>query len=106
MEHVKIWESVLIGVAGGSGAGLSVWIVRSAYDQAIECRDKYRVYNWLRQNTEDEDGKRFRSTRTIASWTNLTVDRVRYICSIHKKIHLSTGSKEGMWSLYEVRERS
>ena len=105
MEHLTVWESVLIGVAGGSGAGLSIWIVRSAYDKAIECRDKCRIYKWLSQNTVDEDGKRFRSTRAIASWTNLTEDRVRYVCSIHKRIYLSTGSEEGMWGLYELRKR-
>lgn len=48
---------------------------------------------------------KFRSTRAIASWNNLTEDRVQYICSIHKKIYLSTSEKEDLWSLYERGER-
>jgi hypothetical protein len=46
-------------------------------------------------------GYRFRSTRAISSWNNFTEDRVRYLCSIDKRIYLSTGQKEDIWGIYE-----
>ncbi|MBA7591172.1 hypothetical protein ES708_33324 [subsurface metagenome] len=69
------------------------------------CKDQ-RVYEWLKTNTNNEPGEQFRSTRAIASWNNLTVDRVRYICSIHEKIFLSTGKIEDMWGVFEHTPRS
>ena len=69
-------------------------------EKKIEYRDKTRVYNWLYEATKDEELK-WRSTRAIASYNDLTEDRVRYICSIHDKIKLSTGEKEDLWGIEE-----
>src|SRR5882762_6006612 len=96
-----VWDGIVIGGAGGAFAGLTVSLVHYIYRKAVECIHGRRVYTWLRGNTKDEEGERYRSTRAIASWNNLTEDRVRYICSLHKKIYLSTGEKEDMWGLYE-----
>lgn len=63
------------------------------------------VYSWLRQNTQDEEGKRFRSTRAIASWNNLTEERVQYICSLHKEIYLSTRPQEDRLGVYGIAGR-
>ena len=100
-----VWDGIIIGGTGGAIAGLTVSLVRYGYTKFLETSHKRHLYNWLKDNTSDEEGKQFRSTRAIASWNNLTEDRVRYICSIHKKIFLSTGEKEDLWSLYEVRSR-
>ena len=43
--------------------------------------------------------EKWRSTRTIASYNNLTEDRVRYICSSDERIVLSTGEKEDRWGI-------
>jgi hypothetical protein len=101
-----IWDGIIIGGAGGAIAGLTVALTRYIHTKTVECIEKQRVYTWLAANTLNEDGKQYRSTRAIASWNNLTEDRTRYICSIHKKIYLSTGEKEEMWSLYERGDRS
>ena len=60
--------------------------------------------NWMK--LPNNTGERLRSTRAIASWNNLTEDRVRYVASIHKKIFLSTGKKEDMWTIYDRKEKS
>jgi len=99
----NIIEGITIGGAGGAIAGLTVWIVKYIQEKSVECIHKRRIYRWLKENTSKEET--FRSTRAIASWNNLTEDRVRYICSIDKRILLSTG-KEDMWSLYEREARS
>ena len=101
-----VWNGVFIGGAGGFVAGVTVWLVQRAHVWFNDWRHKWRLGNWLQNNTENRPGKEFRSTRAIASWNNLTEDRVRYICSLHKKIYLSTGETEDMWSIYELKSRS
>jgi hypothetical protein len=101
----SILEGITIGGAGGAIAGITIWIVKMIEKKSIEGIHKRRVYRWLREHTS-KDGDLFRSTRTIASWCNLTEERVRYICSIDKRIFLSTGKEGDMWSLYEREARS
>jgi hypothetical protein len=102
----SIWDGIVIGGAGGAIAGLTVSFIRYLHNKALEWTHKRRIYNWLKLNTSIEAGNEYRSTRAIASWNNLTEDRVRYICSIHTNIYLSTGDREDMWSLYERGDRS
>jgi hypothetical protein len=102
----SVWDGILIGGAGGAIAGLTVYFVGYMHTKTVEWIHRRRVYSWLLENTKDEVGKEYRSTRAIASWNNLTEDRTRYICSIHKKIYLSTGAKEDMWSIYDRGEKS
>ncbi len=103
-----IWDGIVVGGAGGAIAGLTVWLVQYARDKYTERNDKNKIYQWLQETTtpEPEEGPQFRSTRAIASWNNLTQDRVRYICSIDTRIHLSTGKKEDVWGIHSREERS
>lgn len=96
----SVWEGIIVGAAGGAGAALAasfvMWVVgciRSSCHQT-------RIYNWLKDERE-KGGDKYRSTRAIASWTNLHEDRVRFLCSQNKKIHLSTGPKEDLWGIDE-----
>jgi hypothetical protein len=100
-----IWDGIIIGGAGGAIAGLTVSLFRYGHTKILEWLHKKRIYNWLKDNTSDKNGNQFRSTRAIASWNNLTEDRVRYICSTHTKIFLLTGKAEDRWSLYEIKAR-
>lgn len=95
-----IADGVVIGSAGGALAGLTLWLFQYLHDKVVSCMEANRIYKWLKENTEDEVGKQFRSTRAIASWTNLTEDRVRYLCSIDERIFLSTGENEDLWSIF------
>ena len=99
-------DGIVIGAAGGAIAGLMLWLVNLLHQRGTEWQERRRIRRWLRANTSNEPGKRFRSTRAIACWTNLTEDRVRYLCSVDPLIFLSTGGQEDMWSLYEREERS
>lgn len=96
-----ILSGIIVGGVGGAIAALTVSAIVGVRIWVLLWLDKRRVYQWMRERTRDEAGKRFRSTRAIASWNNLTEDRVRYICSIHPKIYLSTGRKEDLWSIYD-----
>ena len=100
MNGTKVLEGLVIGGAGGAIAGLSVWLVNLLAKKTADWSHKKRVYNWLCGHTSDEEGKRYRTTRSIASHNDLTEDRVRFICSTHKSIYLSTGEEEDLWGLY------
>jgi len=95
-------EGILIGGAGGAVAGLTIMIIQALKNERSKFIHKKRIYSWLKNNTADKKGERYRSTRAISSWNNLTKDRVRYICSVHEKIYLSTGKKEDLWSIYDI----
>lgn len=102
----KLLEGIIIGSVGGGSAGLIIWLVQSIRDKAIKKIECNRIYNWLKSNTTDEIGEEFRSTRDIASWNNLTEDRVRYLCSVSDQIFLNTDEKEDMWGVYGRESRS
>lgn len=94
-------DGILIGAVGGACAGVTVWLVQVICSWIKDCWHKERVHTWLVRNTSNEDGMQFPSTRAIASWNNLTEDRTRYISSVDKRIFLSVGQHEDMWSIYE-----
>lgn len=94
-------DGIIVGGAGGAVAGITVYSVQYLHQKIKDCIDSSAIYKWLSENTKDEQGHRFRSTRAISSWTNLTQDRVRYLCSHHSKIYLSTGGAEDMWGVLQ-----
>lgn len=96
---MKIVDGIIIGSVGGALASLMTIVFNLLKDSFYVCRDKKRIYQWLKQEYDNNEKFEYRTTRAIASWTNLTEDRVRYICSIHKKIHLSVTTKEDSWKL-------
>lgn len=101
-----ITDGIIIGGTGGAIAGLTVWLVQYAHDKTTFYIESNRIYKWLSENTKDEPGNQFRSTRAIASWNNITEDRVRYICSIDSRIFLSTGEKENMWGIHTRKPKA
>lgn len=90
MSAVDFFWALLIATA----SGFLIWTT----NRARRCLHKRRVYRWLQANSGQGDYE-FRSTRAIASATNLAEDRVREICSTHKRIHMSTGAKPDFWNV-------
>ncbi len=80
-------------------AGIVIYIIKDLHKKKVDLSDSEEIYEWLKKNTSDERGNRFRSTRAIASSCNCTEERVRHLCSIHKDIRLSTGEKKDMWAI-------
>ena len=99
-------DGIIIGGAGGALAGIVLWLFDYLREKWANHRDMERVHRWLLANTADDEGPRFRTTRTIASYTNLTQDRVRFICSQDNRIVLSTGPNEDVWGLKEIVRKS
>ena len=96
-----IFEGIIVGGAGGAVAGITISLIQYCSRKIRDYAEGRRIYLWLESNSRNHRGDKFRSTRAIASWNNLTEDRVRYLCSMHKKIYLSTGPKEDMWSIHQ-----
>jgi hypothetical protein len=99
-------DGILIGGAGGAFAGIVLWLFDYLRERRLERHDMDRVYTWLLTNTANEEGRRYRTTRTIASYTNLTQDRVRFVCSYDERIVLSTGPNEDVWGLIGIVRKS
>jgi hypothetical protein len=91
--------SVLSEIAAGAGGAIVVLLVQAGWSISRDMRDGRRIYSWMVSEEAAAGSNQFRSTRVIASHTNLTEERVVKLCSEHAKIFLSTGSKEGMWSV-------
>ena len=102
---VTILDGITIGGVGGAIAGLMVWCTKQLTAYWEKEKDCKTVYGWLKDNTS-KGGIQFRSTRAIASHNNLTMDRVRYICSVDDRMFLSTAKREDMWALHEHASRS
>jgi hypothetical protein len=93
-KQYEWWQAIIIGASGG----LTIFLVGLIKEQILIWRDKRRVYNFL--FTDRNSVWKFRNTWTIASNVNLTEERVRFICSIHKKIKRSAEEDE-VWQLRE-----
>jgi hypothetical protein len=94
-------DGIIIGGAGGAIAGLTVYLVQYLHNKTSFHIESKRIYKWLQENTSNDEGKKFRSTRSIASYNNVTEERTKYLCSMHPKIFLSTGAKENLWSIHD-----
>jgi hypothetical protein len=106
-ECSTIINGIIVGAVGGSLAGVTVYMAKYIHDKIQVCSEKRRIYRWMKDViSQNKDGIRYLSTRKIASHNNLTEDRVRYICSIHEYIYLSTGEKEGIWGVKDLSGRN
>ena len=96
---MSIIDGIIIGGTGGAVAGLTVWVVQLLHSKYLDDCDKNRIFDWLSDPSKNQSDRSFRTTKAIASWTNLPMDRVRHICSIDGRIALSTGDQEDLWKV-------
>ncbi|MEM6781673.1 MAG: hypothetical protein AAF569_07400 [Pseudomonadota bacterium] len=87
---------ILIGSLGGFFAGIGIAVANFLARKFFDHQDTQKILNWLKTNTSED---KFRSTKAISSWCNLTQDRVRELCSSSKEIRYSVGEKEDRWTL-------
>ncbi len=87
-------DGITIGAVGGFLAGITVWLAQLLKKSIMTELDKRKIYKWLHKEAEKTNtlkpsskmAVRWMPTENIACFTNLPIDRVRYICSIHKEI--------------------
>ncbi|WP_139332539.1 hypothetical protein [Aquipseudomonas alcaligenes] len=102
----EITKGILVGAGGTILSGVLAFFFSPIPSLIINYIESKRIYTWLKNNSSEKSGDIFRSTRAIASHCNLTEERVRVLCSSHKKIFLSTGQKEDMWSIHSRKSKS
>ncbi|MBU6142163.1 hypothetical protein KGO95_03575 [Patescibacteria group bacterium] len=105
MSSIEIWDGIIIGAVGGAAAGIALSLFELLKSWIAEEADKRKAYRWLVANTTPKPGGQYRSTKEIASWNNLTVERTRYICSVHPQILMNAGTSEDMDDLWSVHDR-
>ena len=98
--NVTILEGIFIGGMGGAIAGFALWFAQWLREKVTEKADKKKVFTFLYNETKQFNKKHqeknlFISTIYLATYTNLTQDRIRYICSIHEKIIPKTEKDTG-----------
>ena len=97
---ITIWQSILIGGTGGFFAGITIYLTKSLVNKIKESIDSRRVYKWLKMNTSSNPVDRWITTIRIASYNNLSVDRVRYLCSKHRKIQMNPTTTHDTWTIF------
>jgi hypothetical protein len=105
-DECTFLNSIAIGAAGGAIAGITVYLFKAIHDISSDTIDMRNVYKWTLNEikTNDKNNKHL-STRLIASYNNLSIDRTRYICSRHKDIYLSAGANTDIWGIYGISGR-
>ena len=116
---LTVWDGIVIGAVGGTFAGLAVWLAQLGKEYAFEGQHKKRIFNWMSKRIQykgltvgspDKSGLEspWVTTLEISDNTNLPMDRVRYICSIDKRItHLTERDlfpKEPLQDRWAIRE--
>ena len=89
------------GAAGGAVAGLVLYGVQQGHQVIKDWLDTKHVLKWMKSESAKYD---YRSTKAIASFNNLTLDRARFICSNCPEIVMSRGDIEDMWTLKKELE--
>ena len=97
MDIGKMFEGILIALTVAALTALVIWLVK----RCRIWRESSRIYHWLDKVTSPRDGKRWRSTIAIASNTNISEDRVRFLCSQHKKI-VRSSKKNEVWGIKDT----
>lgn len=60
-----------------------------------------KIISWLKENTQDKTGERFKSSFEIAKGTGIGEAKVMHLCTIHKDIKRTRENGIELWGLYE-----
>jgi hypothetical protein len=105
----QLWNDIIStsigGAAGGAVAGLVLYWVQHLHQGFKDSSETRRILKWMQ--AELDVGFNTRSTKMIASFTNLPVDRVRHLCSHSSKIHMYPGAEDDIWTVnYKLAKRT
>lgn len=86
------------GAAGGAVAGIVVMAIQGAKSVWLDRRHANRAFKWLSEETRGKN-QPFRSTSAISRYTNLTQDRVNFVCSQDPRIELRIIDDREVWGV-------
>jgi hypothetical protein len=104
---IWLWELYLIILFMGGMVILTNWLIRK-FDPGISVSpygfftpiESVTIYKWLKNNTEDVPGRRYKSTRKISEVCNLTDQQVYRGCFYSAFIFKLDDDDEEMWTIY------
>lgn len=83
----------------------SIPIIGGLWSKFWEWRNKKSVYNYLKENTENNATNKFKKTVEIANHVNLPENEVEEICSVHSEID-QCQEEPGNWGIYGPEKKS
>ena len=93
------WEPLVASMVGLTATRVIFRVLNRISAERKDALEKQRVYGWLQEVTISENTlMNWRSTRAIASYNNLAVDRARYLCNYHDGIVQHSKEKE-LWGI-------
>ncbi len=82
----------------GAVLGLTPWL----WTKLNNWRYEEKIYNWLSENTKDQNDYRFKSTIEICNGVNLENNIVASMCYKSKRIRRNEEEKE-TWTIFTIK---
>lgn len=90
------WQTAIFAVVMAPVAwGLIKWL----YGKITRKTREKKVYLWLKENTENEARKQFKTTNEISQVLGIDEDQIRKICTLSKRIYQHS-DREDLWGIY------
>jgi hypothetical protein len=104
----QIITQIVISIATALAVAFLLWQGASLRKRLSLWKNGSAVYQWLKQNTQDEPGESHKTVDEISNGTRLSLDEVLDACRHNRKIFRSTSGEYGIWrkeaqSVYEKR---
>ena len=101
IDYKSIMVAIVIAYIPLELLGLRSWF----FNWILRLWRKRKIYNWLKENTQNKAGEQFKSTTEISKALQIDEEQVRQICSQHKKIFENSRQKD-LWSIYGSEPKS
>lgn len=100
-----MWESFPRDLIVSACSMFIGFIAKSVWQAIVDMRDMRKIYKWMVEESRQPGAKSFRSTKAISRGVCLSLERVADLCGRSKKIHISTGREEGLWTITDRYSR-
>jgi hypothetical protein len=87
------------------GTSLILALLYAIGRKIYNCRNRRKVFLWLKDNTKDKAGEQFKSATEISKGLDIDEEQVSKICTRHIKIFEHSSQKD-LWSIYDSEPRS
>ncbi|MHC4551980.1 MAG: hypothetical protein ACYSUT_04325 [Planctomycetota bacterium] len=107
MENLKtIFSNTwAINIISGLAIALILFLISLLYKTIANRTNENKIFNWLKQNTEDKAGKQFKSISDISKGTGIRTSKAQVICELHNKIYQDK-NEEGHWGIFGDESKS
>ena len=101
IDYKNIIFAIVIAYIPVELSGLRGWF----FNWIVRLWRKRKIYNWIRKNTQNKAGERFKGTAEISKGVDIDEEQVKKICSRHKSIFEHSSQKD-LWSIFGNEPKS